>query len=56
MTPYNLTSSISPDLIKRLLDLGYGVYEHHHPNSIHSSSFPMERPIPSLADGEVVRN
>ena len=50
ITPYNLTSSVSPDLTKRLLGLGYSVYEHHRPRSIVSSPFSMERPIPSLAD------
>ena len=52
ITPYNLTSSASPDLTKRLLDLGYSVYEHHRPRSIVSSSFSMTRLIPSLAGEE----
>ena len=50
ITPYNLTSSVPPDLTKRLLDLGYSIYEHHRPRIIVSSPFSMTRPIPSLAD------
>ena len=52
ITPFNLTSSVSPDLTKRLLDLGYTIYEHNRPTWIFQGPFSMERPIPSLADEE----
>ena len=52
ITPFNLTSTVSPDLTKRLLDLGYNIYEHHHPQCIYQNDFSMEQPIPSLADEE----
>ena len=50
ITPFNLTSSVSPDLTKRLLDLGYNIYEHNRPTWIFQGPFSMQRPIPSLAD------
>ena len=53
ITPFNLTSSVSPDLTKRLLDLGYNIYEHDRPTCIFQRPFSMERPIPSLADEQL---
>ena len=52
ITPFNLTSAVSPDLTKCLLDLGYNIYEHHRPMCIFQRPFSMEQTIPSLADEE----
>ena len=56
ITPFNLTSSVSPDLTKRLLEMGYNSYEHHRPRFIYQDYFSIERPIPSLADEELHRS
>ena len=42
-------SSVSQDLTKLLLDLGYSMYEHEHPGMRFEDTFSMERPIPPLA-------
>lgn len=56
ITPFNLTSSVSLDLTKRLLDLGYSLFEHHRPLTIFRGPFSMKRPIPCLADEEAFWN
>lgn len=52
ITPFNLTSSVSLDLTKRLLDLGYSHSEQHRPPYIVMGSFSMKQPIPCLAEEE----
>ena len=56
ITSFTLTSSISLDLTKRLLDLGYSLVEFHRPSCIMSGPFSMERPIPCSADAEAYHN
>lgn len=46
ITSSNLTSSVSLDLTKRLLDLGYSLIEQNHPSWISTDSFSMDRPLP----------
>ena len=53
ITPFNRTSSVPLDLTKRLLDLGYTLFEHHRPSGLYSRPFSMKRPIPCCsADDE----
>ena len=52
ITHFNRTSSVSPDLTKRLLDLGYNIYQHPRPRYRFQGRFSMEQPIPSLEDEE----